>query len=163
MRADARACAVCGRATRHFFLREPLTCKRCYGKQRYAATRITAYPARRLSGTKTRARVKGIAFALTAADLTVPSHCPVRGCGRPIVIGSGRFADNSPALDRIVPHLGYVPTNVRITCNKCNNDKCATTPDQMIDALFEMAVRGLLTDAQRTAITEINMIAVAAA
>lgn len=75
-----------------------------------------------------RARVKGVPFNLTVSDIAWPSVCPVTlepldysfeprsGCGK----GKHRPKPNAPSLDRLLPDLGYIPTNVRVISWKAN-------------------------------------------
>lgn len=67
---------------------------------------------------KVRAAIRGIPFALTAADIAVSDACPV--FGTPLVFGGANGRDNSPSLDRIDPALGYVPGNVRVISYRAN-------------------------------------------
>jgi hypothetical protein len=64
---------------------------------------------------KSRAKIKGIPFTLTAADIPpLPKKCPIIGI--PLSYrddGEAGATPNSPSLDRIIPELGYVPGNVR--------------------------------------------------
>lgn len=71
---------------------------------------------------KKRSKERGYAFALEVKDMpAIPEKCPVLGipiCPR----SSGIYGpvDGSPSLDRIIPALGYVPSNVRIISNRAN-------------------------------------------
>ena len=47
-------------------------------------------------------------------------------CSRELVYESlprNALRGSSATLDRIIPHLGYIPTNVAIICHKCNTRK----------------------------------------
>jgi len=78
-----------------------------------------AHPERWLvRSAKARAKEKGLAFDLVATDVVVPSTCPI--CDIPLCIAEGRWAGNSPTLDRVDPETGYVKTNVRVICFNCN-------------------------------------------
>lgn len=74
-----------------------------------------------LRGAKKRARLKGLPFDLTLADVIVPKLCPVLGLT--LAVGTRRSADTSPTLDRIIPSLGYVRGNVIVISNKANRIK----------------------------------------
>ena len=80
------------------------------------------YRALWLNNIKLRAKKKGIPFDLTVDDLFFPDVCPVLGI--PMIARSGRFHDNSPSIDRIVPEKGYVKGNVRIISYRANRIKC---------------------------------------
>ena len=61
---------------------------------------------------------------------TLPARCPVLGI--PIYKGeNGRMTDNSPSLDRIVPELGYIPSNVVVISYKANAIKRNATPQEI--------------------------------
>lgn len=86
---------------------------------------------------KVRARHRGIEFTITAADVTIPEHCPYLGIrlqfgekGRP------RFC--SPSLDRIDPSKGYVPGNVRVISYMANAMKSNASAEQLVT--FAIAV-----------------------
>ncbi|MBP0492193.1 hypothetical protein [Roseomonas indoligenes] len=74
-----------------------------------------------------RAARHGIAFTLSASDIAVPAACPVLGLA--LVVGGQR--DNSPTLDRLVPSLGYVPSNVRVISYRANRLKSDATLDEL--------------------------------
>ncbi len=86
-----------------------------------------------LSSAKRSAKKKGVPFSLTSSDVwPIPDTCPI--LGTPIVLGVGRAAsrsDASPALDRIVPSLGYVPGNVHWICDLANRIKTNATWEQI--------------------------------
>jgi len=74
-----------------------------------------------------RARKCGLPFDIPHwKDLAIPGICPVLGI--PIQRGNGARCDSSPTLDRIVPELGYVLSNVRVIswrANRLKNDATA--------------------------------------
>lgn len=76
---------------------------------------------------KNRAVAGGILFTITAADISVPDVCPVLGI--PLAFGGttplGR--EDSPTIDRVVPDLGYVPTNIRVISYRANRIKTDAT------------------------------------
>lgn len=77
---------------------------------------------------KDRARVRKLPFHITAEDAVVPPVCPALGI--PLVTGQKRSA-MSPSLDRIQPHLGYVPGNVRVLSDRANRMKGALGLSQL--------------------------------
>lgn len=82
---------------------------------------------------KARAQRKGVPFSLTLADIpAVPEFCPVLGV-RLISETTGRTGPRpfSPALDRIVPALGYVPGNVQWLSHRANCMKSNASPDEL--------------------------------
>ena len=75
---------------------------------------------------KTRATKKKIPFSITEADLIIPTNCPILGV--PLVWNDPRYC---PSIDRIIPKLGYIPTNIRIMSLVANKFKCDLTPDEL--------------------------------
>jgi hypothetical protein len=81
-----------------------------------------------------RAFLNDIQFSLTLRDMPlIPEFCPVLGLKLYVV--SGKTTDNSPTLDRIHNHLGYVPGNVIVVSLRANRLKS----DASIDELIRMA------------------------
>ena len=76
-------------------------------------TEATAKAKTMMSAAKSRAKKKGIPYALGVAERRsiesslMSGRCDLSGCP----FGTGPFA---PSLDRIVPARGYVPGNVRV-------------------------------------------------
>ena len=87
---------------------------------------------------RSRAKTKGIPFDITIEYLRsiAPDECPVfktpfewgsSGLGR------GKFKDNAPQLDRIVPELGYVVGNVAFISHRANRIKDNGTMQEHYD------------------------------
>jgi len=74
-----------------------------------------------LARIRARAKAKGLAFNLTAEDITIPKRCPILGI--PLVVGDGTANDNSPELDRINNRKGYVLGNVHVISRRANRIK----------------------------------------
>ena len=74
-----------------------------------------------VGGAKTRAREKGIPFALTKEHVysILTDICPILGYEF-IFIGNKQMSERSPSIDRINPKLGYVDGNVAIISVKAN-------------------------------------------
>lgn len=94
----------------------------------------------KLEKLKTRARKFGVPFDLTAADLTIPTHCPVLGM-QLRGFGEGR-AENAPEFDRLVPALGYVRGNVAIISRRANRLKNDGTLEEHARIVEWMRRRG---------------------
>lgn len=79
---------------------------------------------------KQRARDKEVPFDLTMEwYLQKPCECPQ--CNRPF---SGTWRENTAAaVDRLIPALGYVMSNVEWICNECNRRKDNMTYAEMIE------------------------------
>jgi hypothetical protein len=74
-----------------------------------------------LSAAKQRSKAKGLHFDITAADITIPTHCPLLEI--PLEIGSRKISDNSPTLDRVHNDAGYVIGNVIVISHLANRCK----------------------------------------
>lgn len=85
---------------------------------------------------RSRAREKGLPFDLKSELLSIPDTCPV--LGMPLMKTPGRCTPETPSLDRIVPALGYVQSNVRIISHRANTLKSNGTLEE-----FRAIVRDL--------------------
>lgn len=92
------------------------------------------FPGRNLSITaRKRAKVKGLPCTLTAAwvqSLWDANPCCTY-CSRPLRVASGKSADDSATLDRIVCAKGYTPENTVLACWRCNTLKHTATADEL--------------------------------
>lgn len=79
-----------------------------------------------LYSAKARAKKAGVPFDLSASDITIPDLCPV--FGTKLERGTGQ---DSPTLDRVAPHLGYVRGNVMVMSRRANTMKCDATAAQL--------------------------------
>lgn len=70
---------------------------------------------------KQRAKRLGVPCTITEDCIVIPSHCPILGIQ--LQVGSGKFHDASPSLDRLTPQLGYVPGNVAVISYRANTVK----------------------------------------
>ena len=95
---------------------------------------------------KRRAEEKGVPFTLTEAELSdvVPERCPC--CGKDLQWFSGT-ANDRPALDRLIPELGYTRDNVWVVCGEDNRRKADSAPEDLYRiadvAYAEIKRRGL--------------------
>jgi len=71
-----------------------------------------------LRGAKKRAKQMKLPFDLEPDDIIIPDICPVLGI--PLIINELKSSDNSPTLDRIIPELGYVKSNVKVISMRAN-------------------------------------------
>ena len=78
---------------------------------------------------KTRCKKTGVPFDLHYTDLIVPDKCPVLGI--PLVKSDGKRTDNSPSIDRIHNHIGYVKGNVAVIPWKANKMKSNMTIEEV--------------------------------
>lgn len=79
---------------------------------------------------KKRAKELVLPFNLDLEDILIPTVCPLLGIT--IEKGVGTYTDNSPTLDRIFPHLGYVKGNVWVVSMRANRIK----QDASLEELF---------------------------
>lgn len=121
----ADSCPLHGRAWRR------ATCRSCnaaymraYLRRRRHARPISAL----LERARSRARRRGLPFALHRDDITMPACCPMLGI--PLRLQGPRSA-NSPSLDRLDPAQGYVPNNVRVISDHANRLKGDRTLSQL--------------------------------
>lgn len=80
-----------------------------------------------------RCKKRGIQFSLVEEDLVVPEYCPILGIK--LEINTGRLADNSPSVDRIIPDLGYVKGNVVVVSQRANWLKKSATLSELISVV----------------------------
>lgn len=80
---------------------------------------------------KIRAKKINLSFSLTLKDIpNIPDFCPILSIPIKVKIGKGH-SDNSPTLDRIVPSLGYIKTNIRIISARANVLKSNATYEEL--------------------------------
>jgi len=82
---------------------------------------------------KWRAKEKGLDFGLTLPDINIPEICPILDV--PIVKVRGHMY--RPSLDRIIPHLGYVPDNIRVVSYRGNMLKSNTNVIESVRVLSD--------------------------
>lgn len=79
-----------------------------------------------LAQIKTRCKRHNITCTITVDDIKFPTHCPILGIPLFIGIGEGQRMDG-PSVDRIIPTLGYIPSNVQVVSKLANTMKNAGT------------------------------------
>jgi hypothetical protein len=72
-----------------------------------------------------RARKLGLPFDILPSDVVIPEVCPLLEIK--IQVQKGTSSGNSPTLDKIIPHLGYVKGNVWVISKKANQIKTNAT------------------------------------
>jgi uncharacterized protein (DUF4415 family) len=82
---------------------------------------------------KQRAAKKGLPYDLDADYLQsiMPTHCPVLGVELKRRRTKSDDSACSPTVDRIVPALGYIRTNVIIVSRRANNIKSDASPEEI--------------------------------
>lgn len=77
------------------------------------------------SAAKARSKNQGVPFGMTQEDvkeLVIDlTHCPVLGIR--LCWTNTTLLDNSPSLDKIIPELGYVKSNVAVISQRANRIK----------------------------------------
>ena len=112
-------------------------CKPCEIK--WSSERYRLNPYRQIHySAKKRALEKNVPFELTREDLkqlyeNIPKKCPILGIKlEHTKIGTTKYqTDNSPSLDRMIPHKGYVKDNVMIISALANRIKQDANSDQI--------------------------------
>ena len=92
---------------------------------------------------KSRAKKRGIPFALTVNDVEWPTHCPILGFEldyNKTPRGSRKGLDNIPTLDRRDNTLGYTPGNVFVISYRANTLKRDASLIEIKALLAYMAV-----------------------
>ena len=79
---------------------------------------------------KARAKKKSLPFDLTIEDIVIPTHCPLLDI--PLVLDNVIFADDSPSLDRLIPHLGYIKSNIQVISVRANTIKNNASLDELM-------------------------------
>lgn len=77
-----------------------------------------------------RSRKQGIPFSITPADIIIPAVCPVFGTKMKFNCRAHR--QTSPSLDKVTPHLGYIPGNVRVISFKANAIKGRSNASELL-------------------------------
>ena len=83
-----------------------------------------------LNNARTRARIKGLPCTIEAVDIVIPEVCPALGVK--LQRGKIHVSPCSPVLDRIIPKLGYVKSNIIVVSHRANNIKNDATPEEII-------------------------------
>lgn len=78
---------------------------------------------------KSRAHRYGLEFSIDPSDIQIPEVCPVLGI--PLIPLSGKFASNSPSIDRIDNSQGYIKGNIVVVSFRANGLKRDATPDEL--------------------------------
>lgn len=80
------------------------------------------------NGAHTRSKIHKVPFNLSRDDIVIPEFCPVLGIKIDLSIGRNRL--NSPSVDRVIPELGYIPTNICVISNRANIIKSFGTAEE---------------------------------
>jgi len=102
-------------------------CKDCRIPKSKNQWKYSSLELRILNRTRTRANQKGLLFDLKIEDIYIPQKCPVFNLDFIHEIGH----DLSPSIDRIIPALGYVRSNIQIISNLANRIKSNANAQQV--------------------------------
>jgi hypothetical protein len=85
-----------------------------------------------LRSARKRAKASGVPFDLELKDIVIPEFCPALGLK--LVAGGNGHAPtpNSPSIDRVKPHLGYVKSNIIVVSLKANQIKSSATVEEIM-------------------------------
>lgn len=78
---------------------------------------------------KQTAKRKNLPFNIEVSDIVIPERCPVFGF--PLERNTGKAADTSPSIDKIIPALGYVKGNITIVSWRANRFKSNATVTEL--------------------------------
>ncbi len=106
-----------------------------YSREHQAKDHVKAPAKRMIEAARVRAKRLDVPFDLDWRTIEIPATCPV--LGTELIAGNGAIRGSSPALDRLIPALGYVATNVRVISQSAN----AIKKDKSIDELRDYAAR----------------------
>lgn len=124
-----KICIHCGemsdRRNRHGNLAS--VCRKCNDKQTNGF-KLRNPKFQLMRNARVRHKKQGVPFTITEADFEIPELCPI--LGMKLEPGTSEFHDYAPSLDKIVPHLGYVPGNVAVISHLANQIKnCGSAED----------------------------------
>jgi predicted Zn-ribbon and HTH transcriptional regulator len=124
---SSRECTKCGTV----FTRTNKTVALCHACN---SSRVKAMGevGKMLRRAKSRAKLKGIEFSLTAEDVKIPAVCPILGIKLEHIKGQSGGHDASPALDRIDNSLGYIKGNVMVISNLANRMKSSADKQTLL-------------------------------
>jgi len=80
-------------------------------------------------GLKSKSKRKNIPFIIEVKDIIIPENCPILGIK--LVINKSHGKDDSPSVDRIIPSLGYIPSNIIVISYRANKIKNNATIDEL--------------------------------
>jgi hypothetical protein len=81
-----------------------------------------------------RAIALSLPFDIEPQDIEIPATCPVLG----LALAQGGKRDDAASLDRFIPHLGYVKTNIRVISFRANRLKSDASIEEMRRVLAYM-------------------------
>lgn len=83
-------------------------------------------------GIKKRCKDKGLPFDLEPEDVISPDFCPILGIPLFRNVGGNRPTANSPSVDRLIPSLGYIKSNIQVISQRANIMKNDASPEELL-------------------------------
>lgn len=83
------------------------------------------------NGARRRAKANGIPFNIAINDIVIPEFCPVFPSIKLQSNTGGQQTDSSPTLDRLIPELGYTPSNITVISCRANRIKNNATIEEL--------------------------------
>ena len=78
---------------------------------------------------KNRSKEENCPFDIIPEDIIIPEYCPVLGI--PLFVSDNNCSDNSPSLDKVIPELGYIKTNIVVMSHRANTIKNNATIEEL--------------------------------
>jgi hypothetical protein len=82
-----------------------------------------------LRAAKARSKKRGLMFTLVREDIEIPEFCPVLGIR--LQVGYKAVVHSSPTIDRLIPQLGYVRSNIRVISFRANTIRGDATSEEL--------------------------------
>lgn len=101
-----------------------------YIKRKYKESYENEYTKWLWEGLKAKSKRKGIPFEISIKDIVIPKFCPVLGIE--LKFNKGRSRDDSPSVDRIIPSIGYIPSNIIVVSCRTNRIKNDSTTEELL-------------------------------
>lgn len=102
-----------------------------YFKKRAIKLKTENFERSLLNQTKGFAKRRGLEFTLVIKDIVIPKTCPLTETEIMKSVGEGRMLSN-PYVYRIDENIGYIKSNIIITCVLANHLRTCASKEQII-------------------------------
>lgn len=102
-----------------------------YFKKRAIKLKTENFERSLLNQTKGFAKRRGLEFTLVIKDIVIPKICPLTETEIMKSVGEGRMLSN-PYVYRIDENVGYIKSNIIITCVLANHLRTCASKEQII-------------------------------
>lgn len=102
-----------------------------YFKKRAIKLKTENFERSLLNQTKGFAKRRGLEFTLVIKDIVIPKTCPLTETEIMKSVGEGRMLSN-PYVYRIDENVGYIKSNIIITCVLANHLRTCASKEQII-------------------------------